>query len=211
VDQPVTFTVDAFPTRTFSGKVQQIRYSPSTNQNVVSYDTVIIVDNKDLKLKPGMTASVSVITAEHEDALKIPNAALRFKPPDSALPKAATNTTARADAETPRPGRGGGSGGSGGPGRGDRPPGSPGRPGGGRAGRPPMGTRTVYLLDTSNPDKPEPKPVQIRAGISDGVSTEVLSGLKEGDVVIIGSNASQAPPPTGPTSSPFGGGGMRRF
>lgn len=208
VDQPVTFTVDAFPTRNFSGKVWQIRNAPSTNQNVVSYDTVITVDNADLKLKPGMTANASIIVAEHEDVFKIPNAALRFKPPEPAKTTATAPAAAPQDQGQPRRGGSGswsGSGGAGGPRAGG------GSPRSGRSGRPPSGTRTIYILDTSSPDKPEAKPRQIRIGISDGVSTEVSDGLKEGEVVIIGSNASEKPSATGtPTANPFGG-GMRRF
>ena len=80
--QTVSFTVDAFPNRPFTGKVVQIRNSPITVQNVVTYDTVIEVSNPDLKLKPGMTATVSITTAQHSGVLKIPNLALRFKPPE---------------------------------------------------------------------------------------------------------------------------------
>jgi HlyD family secretion protein len=80
--QDVTFKVDAYPERQFVGKVAQIRNSPTTVQNVVTYDTVINVDNKDLKLKPGMTATVSIITAQRTGVCKIPNAAFRFKPPE---------------------------------------------------------------------------------------------------------------------------------
>ena len=80
--QRATFTVDAYPTRTFSGRVVQIRNSPITVQNVVTYDTVIGVTNADLKLKPGMTATVSIITAQRTNVLKIPNSALRFRPPE---------------------------------------------------------------------------------------------------------------------------------
>jgi HlyD family secretion protein len=80
--QSATFTVDAFLGRTFTGKVTQIRNSPVTVQNVVTYDTVIEVSNPDLKLKPGMTATVSIITAERKGVLKIPISALRFKPPE---------------------------------------------------------------------------------------------------------------------------------
>ena len=80
--QNVTFTVDAFPNRTFTGKVVQIRNSPITVQNVVTYDTVIGVSNPDLKLKPGMTATISITTAQRKGVLKIPNSALRFKPPE---------------------------------------------------------------------------------------------------------------------------------
>jgi HlyD family secretion protein len=86
--QAVTFTVDAFPDRKFNGKVRQIRNSPTTVQNVVTYDTVIDVSNPDLKLRPGMTANASIITAQRSGVLKIPNAALRFK-----LPEPSTNKT----------------------------------------------------------------------------------------------------------------------
>jgi HlyD family secretion protein len=82
--QNVTFTVDAYPNRTFIGRVTQIRNSPITVQNVVTYDTVIGVTNSDFKLKPGMTATVSITTAQRTNVLKVPNAALRFKPPEPA-------------------------------------------------------------------------------------------------------------------------------
>ena len=84
VDQPVDFTVDAFPNRIFHGKVVQVRNAPTTVQNVVTYDTVIGVSNPDLKLKPGMTANVSIIIAHKDDVLKLANAALRYRPPDAA-------------------------------------------------------------------------------------------------------------------------------
>ena len=86
VDQDVDFTVDAFPFRTFHGKVVQVRNAPITVQNVVTYDTVIGVSNADLKLKPGMTANVSIIVAHRDDALQIKNAAFRFRPADSTPP-----------------------------------------------------------------------------------------------------------------------------
>lgn len=78
--QGVEFTVDAYPDTTFRGKVSQIRIAPISVQNVVTYDVVVLVDNKELKLMPGMTANVSVIVAEAKGVLKIPNAALRFRP-----------------------------------------------------------------------------------------------------------------------------------
>jgi HlyD family secretion protein len=79
VGQDVEFTVDAYPDLVFKGKVWQVRNAPITVQNVVTYDVVIQVDNPELKLKPGMTANVSIISATKKDVLKIPNAALRFK------------------------------------------------------------------------------------------------------------------------------------
>ncbi len=82
VRQPVNFTVDAYPNLTFLGSVTQIRNSASNIQNVITYDTVIGVTNADFKLKPGMTATVSIITAQRTNVLKVPNAALRFRPPE---------------------------------------------------------------------------------------------------------------------------------
>ena len=92
--QNVNFTVDAFPTRTFTGRVVQIRNSPTTVQNVITYDTVIAVSNPDLKLRPGMTANATIITAQRPGVLKIPNAALRFRPPDASTNQMPAKSTA---------------------------------------------------------------------------------------------------------------------
>jgi HlyD family secretion protein len=81
--QEAIFTVDAYPERKFRGSVSEVRNAPITIQNVVTYDVVIQVGNKDLKLKPGMTANVSVMIDRKEGVLKIPNAALRFRPASS--------------------------------------------------------------------------------------------------------------------------------
>lgn len=81
---PVTFTVDAFPDVTFNGKVAQVRLEPITDAGVVTYTIVIRTENPDLKLRPGMTANVSVLVASRDDVLKVPNAALRFRPPAAA-------------------------------------------------------------------------------------------------------------------------------
>src|SRR5438105_5559255 len=83
VNQAVDFTVDAFPNQVFHGQVVQVRNAPITVQNVVTYDTVIGVSNPELKLKPGMTANVSIIIAHRDDVLLIKNAALRYRPPDA--------------------------------------------------------------------------------------------------------------------------------
>ncbi len=78
--QNVEYTLDGYPDTTFKGKVRQVRIAPTTVQNVVTYDVVIDVDNKDLKLKPGMTANVSIITANKDKVLIVPNSSLRFTP-----------------------------------------------------------------------------------------------------------------------------------
>jgi HlyD family secretion protein len=187
VDQKVEFTVEAFQYRTFRGKVAQVRNAPITVQNVVSYDTVIAVTNEDLKLKPGMTATVSIITAERPDVLKVPNAALRFRPADAPTPQASAR------------GPGGGSG------RGER-RGPPGGAGGRSRERGGTTERTVYTLVNG-----KPQPVTVKLGISDSIFTEVLDGLKEGDQVITGTTAPQAEATPSGASNPFSGGGRRRF
>jgi HlyD family secretion protein len=84
VGQPVQFTVDAFPEQAFSATVRQVRLNPTTQQNVVTYDVVVAVDNPDQILMPGMTAYVSVVVAQHKNVLLVSNAALRFKPVEGA-------------------------------------------------------------------------------------------------------------------------------
>src|SRR5947207_69220 len=173
VEQNVDFTVDAFPMQTFHGKVVQVRNAPITVQNVVTYDTVIRVSNPDLKLKPGMTANVSIVVAHRDEVLQIKNAALRYRPAD-ATPSEARSTSSPSGARS----------------RGERE----------RRG----GERTVYVLSGNRP-----RSVQIKTGISDGIVTEVLEGLKEGDRVVtaeLTSTSSTATPP----ANPFGG-GPRRF
>jgi HlyD family secretion protein len=81
--EPVTFKVDAFPGAVFHGVVSQVRMNPTTIQNVVTYDTIIAFDNPELKLFPGMTAYVTIPVATVSDVLKVPNTALRYKPPIS--------------------------------------------------------------------------------------------------------------------------------
>src|SRR4051812_36499049 len=175
VDQDVEFTVDAFPTRTFPGKVVQVRNAPITVQNVVTYDTVIGVSNPEQKLKPGMTANVSIVAAHRDESLKIPNSALRFRPPDQ-TPTAAP----KRDPSSPRQPGGGNKG------------------GGNRAERRPE--RTVFVLASG---ASKPTAVTIKTGISDGITTEVIEGLKEGDRVVTGmtENASA----DAPANNPFGG------
>ncbi len=85
--QEASFTVDAYPGTTFHGEVTDVRKAPIVAQNVVTYDVVIAVGNPDLKLFPGMTANVSIVTARVDDALKVPNAAMRFRPSADLLKK----------------------------------------------------------------------------------------------------------------------------
>ena len=119
--QRVNFTVDAFPGRIFHGEVTQVRFAPVTNQNVVNYTSVVEVNNDDLKLRPGMTANASIITAQRRDALRVPNAALRFRPPENSIVKS-TNSPAGGHGTNQVMARAGGEGGpNGSGGDGERP------------------------------------------------------------------------------------------
>lgn len=90
-----TFTVDAFPGQRFKGKVAQIRNAPQSVQNVVTYDAVLDVDNSDLRLRPGMTATVTIVWAEKPNASAVANAALRFRPPPEAFPARSAGSSGR--------------------------------------------------------------------------------------------------------------------
>ena len=170
VGQDVTFAVDAYPTRRFKGTVQQVRNAAIMVQNVVTYDAVVGVDNKELLLKPGMTANVEFLVSRKEDVLKIPNAALRFRPLSERQP---AQVAAAGQAGGPGAAAGGGAarrGGSPNAGQGSR-----NREGGvNRQG-------TVYVLRDQ-----KAIPVRVRLGISDGTYSEVVGGdLKAGDQIIL--------------------------
>ena len=268
--QPVTFTVDAFPGRAFTGQVTQVRNAPKTTQNVVTYETIITVDNRDLKLRPGMTANVSIVVASRDSTLRVPNAALRVRLPDlpgtsaavtaaaspaapKAAPAAATTTVADSNGgnreRRQRDGvAGGGSGGDGGGRRNSGFLGADATPEQRQKAReimtevgvdfrngPPspeqiaqirklllergvmpapgeatVTTRTIYRLPGGNKTA-VPEAVSVKIGITDGVNSELVAGLAEGDMIITGlSNAAAGSGPQQPINNPFGG-GQRRF
>ena len=186
--QDVDFTVEAYPDRVFHGTVRQVRYAATIVNNVVTYDCVIDVTNNDYKLRPSMTATVYIVIAQRHDALKISNAALRFHPDDDtnylAGPEFVPNFSGSIS---------GGLGGHGGHGK--------------KAAAHQASVHTVYVLSGQGRDV-KLKPIQIRTGITDGIYTEVVSGLKEGDQIVtssfmIGSSGSN------PSSNPFGN--LRHF
>ena len=148
VDQTVDFTVDAFPNRTFHGRVVQVRNAAKTVQNVVTYDVVIAVKNDELKLKPGMTANVSVIIEQRDSALKIPNAALRFRPPaGTPAPNAGASPSAQPAARR-----------AGGPGRSEK------------------RERSVYLLGAGGKPVPVPVKLGISDGVATEVTDGLKEG-----------------------------------
>ena len=158
--QLAQFTVDAFQDRQFPAMITQVRFAPKTVDNVVSYQAVLAVDNGDLMLRPGMTATSTITTATREDATLLPNTALRFQPPVVVADGAARGAP---------PGL-------------FRMFGGMGRPNGNTAVRTAGASQRVWTLSGR-----ELKPVDIKIGLSDGQRTEVLEGaLKPGDRVIVG-------------------------
>lgn len=206
IGESVRFTVDAYPERQFRGKVAQIRLNATVNQNVVTYPVIVEVPNEDLLLKPTMTANVTVDVATVKDALRVPNAALRFRPEEkagaaaqraAAAPDAGAGA-APASAASGAPSSGGRGGGRGGSGSGSGTRNLQARP------------QNIYVL--ADP-KGEPKPVSIRAGITDGRFTQIVSGdVKPGDPVVVGlATAKAATTGASPMGAPPGGGGRRGF
>ena len=216
--QKATFTVDAFPDATFEGTVRQVRLAPVVEQSVVTYTTVIDVPNPDLKLKPGMTANVTIGIDHRDDVLKIANAALRFRPPvDAKAGRSGTaqGATARAG-ETAASGTSAGGAAWAGRGAGRRGAGRDSTRGAGagrdstrtRGGGRPANAQTVYVLGADG----KLQPVRVVTGITDGTYTEVLSGpLAAGAPVVVGvvpkTTQALASPPPGLGGRVGGGGG----
>ncbi|HVY20258.1 MAG TPA: efflux RND transporter periplasmic adaptor subunit [Bauldia sp.] len=165
------FTVEAFANRQFPATISQVRYSPATVEGVVTYKAILTVDNTDLLLRPGMTATAEITVDHVTDTLLVPNAALRYSPP--AAPAAGAQRQ-----------RSGGLLGL------LLPQGGPGGPGGRqRTTVTPTGDtseRTIYVLRDN-----APVAVHVKTGVTDGTRTAIVSGdLKEGDRVITGSRAA---------------------
>jgi HlyD family secretion protein len=202
VGQVARFSVDAYPDEEFRGRIAQIRYNAQVNQNVVTYPVILEVSNPEGRLRPKMTANVTIDVSTVANVLRIPNAALRFKPPqtDEEKAKSASGGSGDAAERAARSGQAGGPAGA-----------AAQLPRGRRGGKgaPAARPQTVYVMGA---DK-KLTPVEIRTGITDGRFTQVVSGaLKEGDAVVVGLATSkvEGPPPMGGQGGPGGGGGRRR-
>jgi len=196
VGEPVRFTVDAYPEKQFRGKVSQIRLNATVNQNVVTYPVIVEVSNPDLMLRPTMTANVTIDVAVVREVLRVPNAALRWKPEGGAAGTAgAAGATPEERAAKAGQDRGTGAGAMA---RQFGQTGAGGRPGGGRAR-----ALTVYEPQGT---KGEPKPVEVRTGVTDGRFTQIVSGeVKPGDTVIVGLATAKAATTGGPPGAAPGG------
>lgn len=158
--QEVRFTVDAFPEKNFTGTVQQIRLNPTTQQNVVTYNVRVSLSNPEHILLPGMTAYVSIAVARRLDALLLPNAALRFKPPADASVEPAAGAAAGKDGGSARGGRR--------------------RASASDEGE--QGSGSVHVIEQG-----QLKAVRVQLGITDNRHTELLDGgLAEGQQVVVG-------------------------
>ena len=197
------FTVQAYPTRTFWGKVRQVREGPITVQNVVTYDVVVDVNNDDLALFPGMTADAHIITAESKDVLRVPLPAIRFNPQGIAR-----NGGGRAFERAQRQGA---------PGAASAAPGSTAGGRGRFAGRAGAGDAPRARLWVMRAGKLVP--VRVRTGLDDGTLIEVSGpDLHEGDVVVVNAVRPNEPQVqvragqgNGPGGNGFRGGGGFRF
>jgi HlyD family secretion protein len=176
-----TFTVDAYPGYQFAGTIRQVRLAPINVQNVVTYNVVVNVDNQDLRLKPGMTANVSIVVAQRDAVLKVPNAALRFTPPSAG----------QADRSTPS-------------GKPTKEKGAEQTAGAGRVTIVP--SRTIWKQGPSG----ELEPLHVQTGISDGLATEIVSeGLSEGALVVVGIERPKGDRSGSELPPGFGSGGQR--
>jgi HlyD family secretion protein len=208
--EDVKFTVDAYPTETFRAKISEIRLSPQTVQNVVTYSVILSLDNSEMKLRPGMTANITITVDQRDNVLKLPNAALRYSPPgvtrQDARPmgRMASNPEDAEEApapKVPRPSARAGIEDA------QLAPGQKWDPAGKiRFLAPKKEVRrpgVVWVLDAQN--KPETR--QVILGITDGAASEVVSGeLKPGDAVIVGDSTQTTSPNT--TQAPRGGFGF---
>ncbi len=181
VGQPVTFKVDAFPKDTFHGQVVQVRMNPTTVQNVVTYDTVILFDNPELKLFPGMTAYITIPVASATNVLKVPNGALRFKP--DLKPEQVRALYQKYGITSPNAGRRNG-------------------------GQQDQSVSDIAVLWKLLPNK-SLEPVQIKVGITDHTFTEVAQQLhgqiNPGDQLVTGAQIKTAGATGAPAMSRMGG------
>ncbi len=209
-EQEVSFTVDAYPEQMFRGKVRQVRLSPKVEQNVVNYTVIIDVPNPDLKLMPGMTATVTIQITKRESVIKIPTVALRFNPPeeyieqqkDSSLVKEDSARTERRRQWGERMQREGGGNSNGGMDQ--------------QSIQRRMAARGITRVWIMN-ERKKLVPVMVRTGISDGTFTEIIRGkLDEGQEIVVGtivlkSQNSQSTSPLNQQRQQGGGGMPRRF
>lgn len=187
VDQPVTFTVDAFPDDHFKGKVKQVRYNATMTQNVVTYTVIVSVDNSDLKLIPYLTADVQFEVVRHDDVLVVPNTALRYQPQ-------ADKVIESSDSPATKSGRR-----------------SRANPNGAGVAAPTPRQGTIWVTEGTMF-----RPISVTLGVTDGVNTEVSGeGLDENLEVVVAEitdapAAEQVNNPFAPRFPGRGGGGGGR-
>jgi len=187
VDMDTYFSVDSYPGQRFVGTIRQIRNSATTVQNVVTYDAVIDVDNSDLRLRPGMTANVTIVYDERRGALAVSNAALRFRPPPALAGSASGGGASSGEGHHRLHPRGSASAAAGD----DAPEGKD-------AKAPKDEAKTVWVLRGGG----VPQLVPVHTGLTDGTVTEIVDGdLKEGDPVVVDTVNGDGNAPSAPAST----------
>ena len=220
----VKFSVDAFPGKDFDGKIQQMRLNPQNVQNVVTYNVVIDVSNPEQKLKPGMTANLTITIDERNNVLKVPNAALRFTPTDASGQRIGRSADSAGNSGGQRRQRGqqqadnangaAGQGQSGSPSQAGQSSGQQSGTQGGQRNFAPASapvlegqTRIVWVLGQDQKLQSR----RIKVGLTDGASTEVVEGsLQEGEMVVTGQTLSSASKTQSSTNAAPGFGGAPR-
>jgi HlyD family secretion protein len=218
-----TFQVDAYPNERFTGTVSQVRLQPNVVQNVTTYNVIIDVPNRDLKLKPGMTANVSIEIASRDDVVKVPNAALRFRPTTAIFEALGQTPPERASQLRPNSGAA--------PATGDvavgtKPESSEARVAADTAPRDPKAT-TIDALFGPLPrvetegrvwvfENDQLKPVNVTLGITDGQATELIAGTLDAGAALVtnittaAAAAAQTVAPPAGLFTPGGGRGVNR-
>ncbi|HEV2828074.1 MAG TPA: efflux RND transporter periplasmic adaptor subunit [Pyrinomonadaceae bacterium] len=218
----VKFSVDAFPGKEFDGAIQQMRLNPVNVQNVVTYNVVIDVSNPEQKLKPGMTANLTITIDERNNVLKVPNAALRFTPTDAAGQRIGRNANGAGNWNGQRGQRGQQQADNANAANGSNQQGATSQGGGSQQSGPQQGgqrnfappsapvlegqTRVIWVLGQDGKLQSR----RIKVGLSDGASTEVVEGnLQEGEMVVTGQTLSSATRTPSTNAAPGFGGGQR--
>lgn len=180
-DQPVSFTVQAYPGQTFAGTVRQVRINSTTVNNVVNYTAVVTVANPNGKLLPGMTSTAKFLVGSANDALSVPNAALRFRPPTASNASGNASGTSAAARTRVRSA-------------------STGAAGAARGATRDSTMSTLWYVDSTK----TLEPIRVHTGLTDGTRTQVIgNGIKEGMQIVVGTSTGTAAPTTDASKNPL--------
>ncbi len=209
-NQEVTFTVDAYPDQTFKGTVRQVRLSPKVEQNVVNYTVIIDVPNDEMKLMPGMTATVTIMISKKENIVKVPTLALRFNPPEGEIDTVRNESAPQEGRDSVRTERWRGMRDGSGMGMGQGMSNGNFNPQEFQRRMAARGGGRIWIMN----ERKKLETVMVRTGLSDGTYTEIVRGkIEEGQEIVIGivTQKSNSTPTTSPFNQQRTGGVPRRM